>query len=81
MQYGVPVIASRIRSLVELLDNAALFIDPNSTHEIQSALSDVLIKKDLRERLCAAGDAHAKYFSWKQSAQNTLNVYKKIFQR
>ncbi|MBI2644872.1 glycosyltransferase family 4 protein [Candidatus Uhrbacteria bacterium] len=81
MEYGVPVIASRIRSLVEIADNAAYFVDPNSTGEIQSALHDVLTKKDLRERLRAAGDTHARNFSWKTSAQNTLNVYTKVFQK
>lgn len=79
MEYGIPVIASRIRSLVEIADNAALFVDPASTDEIKRALRDVLIKKDLRERLRNAGLAHAKNFTWKQSAGNTLNVYKKIF--
>ncbi len=81
MTYGVPVILSRIRSLVEIADNAALFIDPNSTKDMQIALHDILTKKDLRERLRVAGDKNTKYFSWKQSTQNTLNVYKKIFQK
>jgi len=81
MEYGIPVIASRIRSLVEIADNAAYFIDPNSTAEIQKALYDVLTKKDLRERLRTAGDKHARKFSWKESAQNTLNIYRRVSQK
>jgi glycosyltransferase involved in cell wall biosynthesis len=81
MEYGVPVIASRIRSLVEIADNAAYFIDPNSTSEIQAALYEVLTKKDLRERLHATGKKHAKKFSWKESAQNTLGIYKRVFSK
>ncbi len=75
MACGAPVIASRIPTLLETLDDAACFFDPHSKAELLNALIEVTTNIELRQRLATAGLRHAEKFSWEQTARSTLTVY------
>src|SRR6185503_20387398 len=51
MACGAPVIASRIPTLLETLDEAAHFFDPQSTAELVDAIIQVTTNDELRQRL------------------------------
>lgn len=76
--YGVPVIVSMNSSLPEILNDAALYIDPYNILEITCALEEVIKNLELRKYLITAGQEQIKNFSWQKSALETLQVLETI---
>ncbi|PIR54624.1 hypothetical protein COU74_05030 [Candidatus Peregrinibacteria bacterium CG10_big_fil_rev_8_21_14_0_10_36_19] len=72
MQCGCPVICSNNSSLPEVVGDAALLIDPQSSNQIAEAMHDLATKPALREKLREEGLTQAKKFSWKDSAEKFL---------
>ncbi|MCJ7577162.1 MAG: glycosyltransferase family 4 protein [candidate division Zixibacteria bacterium] len=78
MQYGVPVAASRVSSLPEVLGEAALFFDPLDVSSISRAIFVLLTDKNKRVELIRLGYRRIKNFSWESSALKTTKLYKKV---
>jgi glycosyltransferase involved in cell wall biosynthesis len=77
MRRGLPVACSNTTSLPELVGDAALTFDPESTEEIAAAITGLLGDEILRKRLAAAGRERAKLFSWERTADGLIATYKK----
>src|SRR6185436_7973791 len=75
MACGAPVIASRIPTLLETLDDAAHFFDPQSSEQLTQAVIEVTTNQDLRQRLISSGLERVAQFSWERTAQLTMEVY------
>jgi glycosyltransferase involved in cell wall biosynthesis len=69
MACGAPVITASNSSLPEAGGTAALYVDAGSSTELRDAIMQVLTNPKQREQMIAAGQTHAKTFSWQQSAQ------------
>ncbi|MBU1083341.1 glycosyltransferase family 4 protein [Patescibacteria group bacterium] len=74
MAMGVPVVTSNISSLPEVVGDAAVLVDPNSTEEIYSAVKKILTDKSFTEQLVAKGYIQAQKFNWQKTADATLGV-------
>lgn len=74
MACGVPVVTSNNSSLPEICADGVLLIDPNKPEEIFEAMQQILNEKDLREKLIKSGLEKAREFSWKKTAQKTLQI-------
>ena len=77
---GCPVICSKTGCEPEVSGGAALLVDPYNYQEIAQAIYDVLNNRDLREKLIADGLENVKNFSWSKTAEQTLQLLKKISQ-
>lgn len=77
MAYGTPVISSNASCLPEIYDTAAHYFDPTSVDDIARRIDDVLSSQSLRNRLIKAGTKRHKEFSWRRTAEQTLEIYKK----
>lgn len=77
MACGVPVVTSDNSCLPEVAGPGAIFIDPRSATAIASALEQVLTSPSLRERLGAAGRAHAQRYRWELCAQHSLDFFRR----
>lgn len=75
---GVPVITSNCSSMAEIADNAAIKVDPKSIKDIEQGIKQVLTDNNKQEELIKKGKQRLKDFSWKKTAQQTLEVYNKI---
>ena len=75
MASEVPVIASRIPAFQEVCNDSCLYFDPNDEQELMEQIRSLLHQHDLRENLVAKGRERVKKFSWKDSAQKTLDLY------
>ncbi|AJA46337.1 putative mannosyltransferase [Clostridium pasteurianum DSM 525 = ATCC 6013] len=79
MSCGTPVITSNTTSIPEVTGNSALLIDPQNidmlSEKLYKVLTSDLIKKDLSNK----GLKRSLEFSWIKTAQDTLEVYEKIY--
>lgn len=78
MARGVPVVVADRTSLPEVVDAAALLVDPESPESIAGALVRVAGDADLRARLSDAGKARAAELSWDRTAQAFVDVFGRV---
>ena len=78
MAHGVPSIAANSSSLPEVGGDAALYFDPGSSRELESAI-ERLVKDDvLRADLVQRGKRRAAEFRWDVTAERTLEVLRRV---
>ena len=75
MAAGCPVITSNVSSLPEVVEGAAILVDPNNQAEINRALEDIINNESLAKSLSVKGKLQARKFNWNKAAQQTLNVF------
>jgi len=73
---GVPVAASNIPVLREVLREGAIFFDPVSAEDIAGKINRALSSQGLLEELSQKGKTNARKFDWSETARKTLEVYK-----
>ncbi len=78
MAYGLPVVASRASSLPEVGGDAALYVDPHDPQDIAEKVRRVVEDAGLSEKLSRQGLERARQFSWRLTAEMTLNVYDQV---
>lgn len=79
MACGTVVITSNRSSLPEVVGDAALLVDPESTDEIADALLGLRDLSDAhRAALVTAGKNRAAEFSWTKTARVTADVYRAL---
>ena len=76
MACGTPVICSNTGSLPEVVGDAALTFDPSKVDDIAGALRRVLTDAAVRADLALRGPARAARFSWRTTAELTLEAYR-----
>ncbi len=76
MACGVPVVCGNRSSLPEVVGDAALLCDPHDVASLAHMIGQALTDRVLSESLRARGLARAAQFSWEQTAQRTLDVYR-----
>lgn len=64
MACGVPVVASDLTSLPEVVGDAAVMVDPADVDSVRSGIERALTDADLRTRLAQAGPERAADFRW-----------------
>lgn len=77
---GVPVVATRVGALPELLDDgeSALLVSPESTSELADALIRALGDAELRAHLARGGRRVAAQHSWLSIARQTETAYRRL---
>ena len=75
---GVPTITSNVSSLPEIAGDAALLIDPTNSDELYSNIKKLLTDPDLCKELKRKSLIQAQNFSWKKTAQWTIDIYSSL---
>jgi glycosyltransferase involved in cell wall biosynthesis len=75
MRCGAPVLASSATSVSEIVADGGMLLPPHNIGAWARAIRDVLCNPVLRAELKERGLQRAKAFSWKATAQKTLEVY------
>jgi len=78
MASGTPVLTSNVSSLPEVVDGAALLIDPYKPESIADGMRQILSDDSLRQRLVRRGREQAASFSWEESAKRVLSIYHQV---
>jgi glycosyltransferase involved in cell wall biosynthesis len=79
MAHGVPVVASATSSLPEVGGDAALYVDPRNPEDMAEKIRRGMEDADLRTGLTERGLARARLFTWRRTAEQTLQVYDEVF--
>jgi len=77
MACGCPVICSDVASMPEVAGEAAIRIDPAGIDDLTAAIDLLSGDQHERQRLIARGFARAADFTWKRTAEKTLEVFQK----
>lgn len=78
MSCGTPVIAANTSSIPEVVGDAGILINPLNMDELINAMEMVLCNETIKTELKDKSIKRASMFSWKNTAEKTLEVYKKI---
>jgi glycosyltransferase involved in cell wall biosynthesis len=78
MAHGTPVVTSNTSSLPEVAGNAALLVNPENVFEIQRSLQRALLDPALRARMKERGYQQAQRFSWTNSVERILAIYREV---
>lgn len=80
MMHGAPVVSSNATCLPEVYGEAAHYFDPLDVQNMTDAINEVLTDKDLRLKLTKEGHEQAAKYSWRRTAEQTLEVYKRALE-
>jgi len=75
MACGTPVVCGNRSSLPEVVGDAAVSIDPDDVAALADAIGRVLRDPELAAQLSEAGLERAAGFTWRRTAEQTLEVY------
>jgi glycosyltransferase involved in cell wall biosynthesis len=78
MANRTPVIASNTSSLPEVLDDAAVLVNPENVFDIARGMKLILLDEALRQTLIKKGMEQVAKFSWKVAAEKVLETYRHI---
>jgi glycosyltransferase involved in cell wall biosynthesis len=78
MACGAPVVASNAASLPEVTGSAGLLFDPHNVDALVSALRRVLAQPDLAAHLSESGQSRARDFTWRRTAERTVESYQSL---
>jgi len=76
MACGAPVVTSNVSSLPEVVDDAAMLVNPENVFDIARGIREVLLDDSLRQELVRRGRLQAARFSWETTARQVLEIYK-----
>ncbi|MBI1871732.1 MAG: glycosyltransferase family 4 protein [Chlamydiae bacterium] len=77
---GVPVIASKVASIPEVVGEAGVLLDPQNEGAWVDAISNLLKCKEEREFLIQKGFEQLKNFSWDKAVDQVLKNYADIYE-
>ncbi|MCB9436983.1 MAG: glycosyltransferase family 4 protein [Anaerolineales bacterium] len=80
MACGTPVIACDVSSIPEVTGEAAYLVPPDDARAMGAAILAVVVQDDLHQHLANAGLGQASLFSWRKTAQRTLDVYQQVME-
>ncbi len=78
MANNTPVIASNTSSMPEVLEDAALLVNPENVFDIARGMKSILTDDLLRRRLILRGIDQVAKFSWRVAADQVLGIYRDI---
>ena len=78
-KHKTPVITSNITSIPEVVQDAAILINPYKKEEIEEAMIKIIRSNDLKEQLIKRGTSILRNYNWSKSAEKVIKEFKKIY--
>lgn len=78
MAAGTPIITSDVASIPEVVDDAAILVDPHKIEEIAQAMAILASNELSGQEIAKRGKERVKAFSWEKTAQETLAVFEEV---
>jgi len=81
MASGTPLLCSNRRAMPEIAADAALFFDPDDRAGLVRLLRRFAVDTDLKNQLRSRGLERVKAFSWRETAEQTVAIYRSLIGR
>lgn len=81
MACGCPVVASGTTSIPEIVEDAAILVDPSSPKEIAESVFEILSREEKRREMIERGLVRISRFDWNEATAKTLEVYENVISR
>jgi glycosyltransferase involved in cell wall biosynthesis len=78
MACAVPVIASNVSSIPEVIGDSGILVDPHDVDALTEAMQNVVSDPQLREKLSAKALARSRHFSWAKCVDETIGAYRRV---
>lgn len=78
MSHGCPVVCSNAGAIPEVVGDAGIYFDPNSSDDLRSSLEQVATNEGLQANLRIRGHKRISAFSWDRCAEETARIYREI---
>ncbi|MFG6106863.1 glycosyltransferase family 1 protein [Leptolyngbyaceae cyanobacterium CCMR0082] len=78
MACGLPVIASNVTSLPEVVDDAAILVEPLDINGIAKSVEAIFKDPDVKRELITKGTTRAAKFTWKNTAEQIAQIYESL---
>ena len=78
MTCGVPVIASNVSSLPEVVGDSGLLVNPHDIDDIAKAMETMITAPDIRAASAQKALARSAEFSWDSCVDQTMGVYRQV---
>ncbi|HYM40180.1 MAG TPA: glycosyltransferase family 1 protein [Thermoplasmata archaeon] len=80
MSTGCPLVASNLTAIPEIVGNGGLLISPNAEDEWADSILRILQEPAFARELAARGVQRSRDFSPQKSAEQTLRIYREVWQ-
>ena len=81
MACGIPVACSNLSSMPEIAGEAGVLFDPHNEDAISDALRTLLCDTTMRKTCIERGIVRAAQFTWRKTAEQTLNALRSVAQK
>ena len=81
MRASCPVITSNHGAQAEIAGQAALLVQATDVSDIAEKINEVISSPSLQAQLSQSGLQHSQQFTWKNCAEETVAVYKKLISK
>ncbi len=78
MACGLPVIASNVTSLPEVVDDAAVLVEPLDINGIAKSVTQIFTNPALHSELVQKGTTRAAQFTWSNTAEQIAQIYESL---
>ena len=78
MQCGLATVTSNTSSLPEVVGDAGIMLDPKDEKGLSKTMLDFYQNDSLRELFAKKGLERSKLFSWEKTANELVEIYKKV---
>lgn len=78
MASKAPIACSNTAAMPEVVGDAALFFDPHDVQEMAQVIGHLLSDGPLRKYLGKKAELRSKAFSWHETAQRTIAIFKQV---
>lgn len=78
---GCPIVTTKGGSIPEVIGDACIYADPSDAQDMAKKIKQLYVDDSLHNEYAKKGVAQAAKFSWKKTAQSTMQVYEKVFNK
>jgi len=81
MSAGLPIACSSYGPMPEVLGNAGVYFDPTNSADIENAMRNLLIHKEMRQHMASKSKELSRVYSWQRCATETFEFIATVAKR